>query len=478
MDASAVQRDAKKLAELFKRPRSVNLPLSNDAKTTAEADVSLVSRDYSDILAEYGYTGLADAIYADSEQAKHPFFTKKYRKISTVNNWRSKGRMILTSSPKAMLEAVLDGTLAQAASTNGQLHEYFDKSDDDQSRWSVWAQQSTKDFAPCIYVRQLVDRHGKPPPSKVIELLLSQLQDYISGLATHHERNAKIDCQTRGKSTHMDIASGLHHHLDGSQARARVVHTFCKALEQRLQEASENTPLVPLVYCGYAASGDARAAQHSSGKSTNWLSALVIDILKSRFRTIDGIPLYNMQTFTVCFLTSYEECQLAEEFFTRMTGSYYYTGRGFNIDPAGCSLNSANLGDELTKKSEAMWKECEDFRYDLPFIEEQLNEEVDTFKVYQTFIDSSSKERQEVAQAREARTQELQAKLKGFARRKEEQEEEIRTERANLRAAQARALLSFKSDEYRKLYYENIRDDDRIIEDMLAESSNNGPEDP
>jgi hypothetical protein len=107
---------------------------------------------------------------------------------------------ILAGVPRDILEAVLDGTLSSQMETKvGGLHEYFDKTTyGHPDYWNPWIRRSRSQFAPFIYLRQLVDSNGLSPKADVLRAVTRRLRQYVSGSDEFHETNAKVDSMTRG----------------------------------------------------------------------------------------------------------------------------------------------------------------------------------------------------------------------------------------------------------------------------------------
>jgi hypothetical protein len=345
----------------------VKLPSHPTIPQIAEAEIRPTAYDYNRINNEYCFNAIVRAAYDESEKAGHPYTQPhKHEDLADVKTWLDLGCDMLASIPRDILEAVLDGTLACKVETkHGVLHEYFDKTTDpDPENWNAWIARSQSEFAPCIYLRQLVDAQGLSPEAHILRSVARRLREYVSGDPEFHETNAKIDSMTRGKSTPNCISRGLHHHLKGVQERVKQTLTFASALDQYVDTVAPadstpyNAPIPhPLSYIGFAVNQEEREKAHKTHSSTNWISALVDDILKFEYKGVFGF-----KTFPICYLASYNECRIGEELFTRICSGYWYTGRGFNIAPAGISVKSANLDDISYGEATRMWGLCVQFR--------------------------------------------------------------------------------------------------------------------
>ncbi|EOA82416.1 hypothetical protein ACJQWK_04656 [Exserohilum turcicum] len=95
-----------------------------------------------------------------------------------------------------------------------------------------------------------------------------------------------------------------------------------------------------------------------------------------------GLPVFHWKTYIVGFPTSVEERQLGEEIYFQITQSYYDTGLGFNIAPAGLSIQSAN------KLSPDKSKQLRSIRNDSKTYQDQIQAEVNTsLPKYKEFAD-------------------------------------------------------------------------------------------
>jgi hypothetical protein len=180
--------------------------------------------------------------------------------------------------------------------------------------------------------------------------MIQRLREYNSGHPHFHAQNADIDNQVRpSTSTSEGIKKGQRHYLSGSEQHVTVINTFCKVFSEYLDQiAPEGSDLamlplvIPLAYCGFSATPIEWQNQHQSGR-TNWLSTLVVAILRYLFSDTVGKPMFQMKFYALCYLVSKQECKPGEELFTRIGGGYHQTGRGFNIAPAGLSVASSDL---------------------------------------------------------------------------------------------------------------------------------------
>ena len=110
---------------------------------------------------------------------------------------------------------------------------------------------------------------------------------------------------------------------------------------------------------------------HEAWVEANFLKSLFEDICRMRFRHTDNQPMFKWKTYVIGYPTSVAECKLGEELFCRLTVSYYITGIGFNIGPAGLSIQSATA---LTDDS---WLRFPNIREKNALYVQQLTQEVD-----------------------------------------------------------------------------------------------------
>ncbi|KAH9868122.1 hypothetical protein J1614_007194 [Plenodomus biglobosus] len=431
----------------------VKLPLTEDEITKAEGMITPSELDYFDHFQKYGYTAIVDAAFEEATEAKHPY-TSQGHKYGDIDVWRRIGVKILASCPRVVLEGVLDGRLPLRvkANTNPDLSELFDMSKD-LDKQSLWAQRESPNqpFAPSIYMRAYVNDRGLPPSRADLLRIVNLMREYISGDRKFDKQNASIDSQTRGHPNTSDIAIGAHRHL-GSRTRACRIEAFSTAIEDNIyywdQKDPESNLTVlrnPLKYFGITTHPNARAAQHSSGAVTNRIMALVVDIGKFAFRKSDNTPVYNMTGFTICHLTNTDECRLGEELFCRIGGGYYYTGRGFNVQPAGVA-STGDLGQLTANTAEALWATCVAFRAQLDFFPRQYKHEIDVSLVaYRNHLEQAQRDE-------DAANDELDSKLLQLL----ESVDRLSNEQRKLQSEQTpcatlRNLLMKLSDEQAKL---------------------------
>lgn len=179
--------ETKDLDDLIQRV-PIQLPIGEDDRFTAEAKAT---RDYPDYVGEcirHGLVSIIDEAHLRSSKHNHPLTDPQRNPGScSLPSWRCAGLPILLSTPKAILYALMDSSLAQKAELrHDERHE--GREEDDQSvasyfrRGHEWATRAeTQKFAPVIYVRQLVDDKGRGLNAQQSRLLIRALRGYVSG---------------------------------------------------------------------------------------------------------------------------------------------------------------------------------------------------------------------------------------------------------------------------------------------------------
>ena len=366
-----------------KQDRPVSLPVDEDVLEMTRDAVRLSKFDYKTIFVEEGYTALADAAYAGTKKADHPFFSKKNKRLVKLKTWRKTSVDILASIPRPLLKAVFDGSLPHKILSDQvqEICSLFDTTDEDLHNHHTWSLRQLAKFAPNIYTQFHVDKKGHAMEQFKIRIVIQKMREYMSEDPEFHDQNAAIDGQTREKNDRDRVERGLHYYLDGSQDRVEAVLVFCFALEEYLNKVApvgsmeEDTPLTcPLVYFGFSVCFVDRIKQHSN-ENPNWLGALFNNICKTLFIDGDGTPKFSFEKWVIAYLANYEECQIGEELFTRAGCGYYYTGQGFNIAPAGIAVTSAKIDDHDFTTATRLWKACLKYRTKNPDFERNLEEE-------------------------------------------------------------------------------------------------------
>ncbi|KAI8937288.1 hypothetical protein NX059_006496 [Plenodomus lindquistii] len=355
--------------------KSVKLPISNTMSDMASQEVKAAETDFSNLLYTYGYTAVIDAAFTGSQKAKHPFRKSKDHGLQDLHTWRTQGAQILADIPMIVLTSLLDGTLCGRVHEKKQhpvLYDHFDDSTyeryvqhgDSQLKAKVhsWVLRSKDTFSPAIYVRIIADAAGLSPTPAELRIVISKMRMYVSGDVSYGKDCAAIDNHSHPNvSDERNIHRGEHAFLQGVEQRVQNVLTFCEALEDVLdEEAPANSPQSSkpypraLKYIGYSVNAPKRGKEHDCG-TTDFLKSLFYAICKVEFSDIKGVQKYDWHMYAVAYPAAVEDCQLGEELLSRLTHSYYYTGLGFNVQPAGLSINSGELDAATPSEFRAQW---------------------------------------------------------------------------------------------------------------------------
>jgi len=192
-----------------------------------------------------------------------------------------------------------------------------------------------------------------------------------------------------------NIMQREHFFLNGSLQRVQVILTFCEALEDLLQthapagSPQESQPFkFKAKYFGYTTNDAERSKRHDAG-TTNWLKSFYHSICKTEFHDPTGTPDFTWHHYVVGFAVSVDECHIGEELFCQIGSGYYNTGVGFNIQPAGISVSSAQLDSVNSKVATNMWKAVLQWREEGPDFADQLAHEIQTcVPAYKQYVDA------------------------------------------------------------------------------------------
>jgi hypothetical protein len=91
------------------------------------------------------------------------------------------------------------------------------------------------------------------------------------------------------------------------------------------------------------------------------LYASETDWLKVEFHDEDGHPKFGPHHYVVGFPNSVDECHICQ-----IGSSYYYTGLGFNIQPAGVAVTSAYLEKDTPRAAAGKWSTALRWRDGMP----------------------------------------------------------------------------------------------------------------
>lgn len=193
------------MSKTDKQDRPVCLPVDEDVLEMARDAVRLSRFDYKTIFGEEGYTALADAAYAGTKKAGHPFFSKKHKRLVKLKKWRKTAVNILASSPRSLLKAVFDGSLPRKILSNRvqEIFSLFDTTDEDPNNHHTWSLRQQAKFAPNLYAQFHVDKKGYAMEPFKIRIVIEKIREYMSGDPKFHDQNAAIDEQT-GRNNNKD----------------------------------------------------------------------------------------------------------------------------------------------------------------------------------------------------------------------------------------------------------------------------------
>ncbi|OSS48889.1 hypothetical protein B5807_06791 [Epicoccum nigrum] len=377
-DLSIDSEEIKELTSAEASQAGITLPLHASLLNIARERVECPGWDYALLLEELGYYGLIDTAYQEcmTAQQLHPF--KQHNAFCHLYEWKEKGTSILADIPLAVLQALVDGSLPRKVNDPSpedmdvfyhfdrkNLEQYYKKSDVDVSYW-ITRQHDNGNFVPVIYARILHDAKGRSPTPAQLLQVADYLHNYVSGNPLHDSICAEIDNQIKpGTSSEADIRNGRHKFLKGKPDRAQVIVTFATALQTVLRDVDRNVHNQPwnrnLKYIGYTDNASARSSQHDY-QTSSWLMDLFTHVCRLLFEEKNK-PVFQFQSYTLAYLISFSECELAEELLCRIGGGYYYGGLGFNLQNAGLSVQSSKLTSNHFLEAVCQWRALAESRY-------------------------------------------------------------------------------------------------------------------
>ena len=218
--------------------------------------------------------------------------------------------------------------------------------------------------SPSIYIYTIVDRQGEHVSADHLAQVSRVLRTYARPKPPYVD---KVDYETWSTTVSMiDGAFGervesideptfqpryLPSTRDDTTSRRRTLLTFLDGMDAQLLKPNVEQNGLPLQYIGYAMDAQAREAQHQKrGASSNWLSTLVQSTLEALNPRI-----YHMRLRVICPIVDPSQGVIAECVLTRLANSYYHGGRGFNIAPAGKSMESIRKLDTPPDEREVFW---------------------------------------------------------------------------------------------------------------------------
>jgi hypothetical protein len=317
--------------------KTVQLPLNRSQVRDAHAVARQPIIRY-DKLVDYSLTETVYNIWDEASGQGHPIV-----KDMEQTDFLYSATCILASIPNVLLSTLVAGNLEQAIMDNKEVTDLF-KPD------STWLGPSAEDDTPMIYARVLVDKHSRIPTPTQYRNMIARLREYISGDKLFFRRAAALEIDSHHSATAEDIRQGKHRWLNGNENRAQAVETFCKPLEDRLEQDTIRTPHM---YIGYTKDPERRRNQHSKGESSSWLQQLVLAAFQAEYPEDD----IHFTSRAICYMAYESEVGLAEAVLTIITDSAYQTGGGFNMVPGGIQVGSAKFRHLSTEGKNARWEE-------------------------------------------------------------------------------------------------------------------------
>jgi hypothetical protein len=434
---------------------NIRLPLEPDQVRIAEEAVRGRNYEYERQFKKHGFAAVIDLAYKDCMASGHPFSKKK--PFNQLAQWRQHGLPLLASSPESLLECFLGEGVAISVSLYEELRDLYDAAEDDPSENSVWIQRYGQAFAPCQYVRELVNKYGEAPTPNEVKEVVQVLRQYVSGDNQYARQNAAVESQSRKvRTTEQDIKDGYHYFLRGDDHRARQILTFCAAVEQRLSEIDEEDYDVTMPwtfkYVGYARKAADRFKSYSADQSQSYLTELV----RNAFRHVFPDLGFKIDAHVIYFCTCIEECQLGEELLSRIGQAYLETGTGFGITAAGIAVSSANTSDFNFGQAKQLWDMTMQFRMDsYDFFFENMEREGKRVTEYESYLRAL---KQTIPATQDVEDNESY---------KSQLREEIGTLRAELE--QVQEGITSSGDSHKK--YESLRTAQHNLEQAISTSS-------
>jgi hypothetical protein len=447
----------------------VRLPLSPEVIAHARSKVRLQQPDYSHLYREYGYRAVIEAAYEEAKKAGHPCLRDTEKgQFSTLKVWMKHGLWILGSCHTTLLKALYEGNLSRQIRNpnNGDLQHLFSVDPGNPEKSSEWVQRSGQAFAPCAYVRELVaSETGDSPTADDLYLVIQALRGYVSGDKAFNKQNAAIDRLSSGTSDERDIQEGYHYFFGGVSERAFLLHTFCFALQARLDDIPEDerdlAMAFTLRYIGYARSASDPFEDYSRNKSVSWLTDLVLAVCRHLFGNK-----YMLDQHVICFFTSHRECQIGEELFTRCALAYAESGTGLGVYPAGLSVSTADLAKEETGLSKKLWEATWMFR-NRHFFDDNIQLDSQRWDKYDKYVATQKQAKRQEQEERRQRLLEEHTKLEADIRALKEtripsselQETFYTMRRAHASAVAATRLNSKTLANHLRQSYKKVRQD-------------------
>jgi hypothetical protein len=353
---------------------AISLPLSNNALKAAEKAVINIEYDFDSLLDECGYLGVIHFARQMAKKSRH-----KLAKDDLMA-WFDTCIPLLTSVPIRLLHGLYTDGLCSNIAADCDLSELYDSG-------SPWVELGNDPFAPCIYVRELVDNDLLSPTVNQLIEVVESLRGYMSGDDKLAEQNSRIESQPRGVQSDPDsIREGRLLSLMGSEKRAAKLWTFCAALEKILvaidEEYRDSPAPFTLKYVRYTRTAADWQSSYDKDQSQSWLAKLVRNVCKLLFPDSN----FHLETNVVAYCCSHKECEFAEEIFTSTTHAYCEAGLGFCVTPVGGSISSSDLGKATHDTALKKWAKTDEFRMSImPYYNmnmELLRDKVDAYEAY------------------------------------------------------------------------------------------------
>lgn len=206
-----------------------------------------------------GSVELLDRIWNDEETTGHVLPPEQYR------TFQDHGSAILASIPNQVLLAIMKGTLAEKAFSEGSMVSKIMAANE--KRWK--AQKPGYRYQPMIYQQWLCDEDGKAPGVDVIRGIVEDIRRYLrrDGYAFAQQVDTKI-----GRCPPLKWK-------EANDRRYSNARKFCSALLATTSKAYRR----PLVEKGYTNNGATRLGQHRVHENSNYLLNLVESICRVSF---------------------------------------------------------------------------------------------------------------------------------------------------------------------------------------------------
>ena len=199
------------------------LPLLSDSEIE-QATVKARKReeDYLSRL-QYSYMSLSNVIFEQERKDGHDKVDDAESRVGR----RVKLLPLFASVPQPIFESTLDGSLAHKhrGSMTEDICQYFDEGVD-----NYWHNESSKQYAPAIYIRPLTDNKGHSPTAFQFLVVIDKLQVYASGQSI----KLVYDIDSAMLVGGIDKEKTKHGHrvyVDGKKNRLQIIYNWCAAVK-------------------------------------------------------------------------------------------------------------------------------------------------------------------------------------------------------------------------------------------------------